>query len=180
VLEEVTETHLHKLPPWTGEMEEARASRVYSMLYENDTMLLDLVTNLEVSGVPGADGPPGPEGPMGPQGLQGLQGLQGPEGPQGPQGIQGLQGLQGLEGPRGPMGPAGPSGSEAVPYKVELDDAGDGVTFVGEALPGAALDDTAWRIKRITEVGPDVEVAWAGGTADFDKTWAGRASYAYS
>ena len=139
--------HLHKAPEWTGEMEEARSSRINQMLYENDEMLLEELTSLVVSGVPGPQGPAGADG---------------------------------AAGPPGPQGPAGPSGGESVPFKVELDDAGGGVTYVGEAMPGAASADAAWRIKRIVESGADIEVSWAGGTSDFDKTWDARASYSYS
>lgn len=68
----------------------------------------------------------------------------------------------------------------SVPYTTELDDVGAGVTYVGEADPGTATSDNAWRIKRITETGPDIVIAWADGVATFVKVWDDRTSYTYT
>jgi hypothetical protein len=74
------------------------------------------------------------------------------------------------------------SGGTGAPmqYATELDDAGAGVTYVGEAVPGSATGDPAWRVKRITETGPDVSITWADGDADFDNVWDSRATLSYS
>lgn len=72
-------------------------------------------------------------------------------------------------------------GGGAVPsYGLELDDAGGGVTYVGEALPGTTTDTDSWRIKRITEVGTDVSIEWADGDSNFDNVWDDRLSLSYS
>ena len=57
----------------------------------------------------------------------------------------------------------------------------DGVyTYIGEALPGTARDAAAWRIKRVYEIGDDIEVIWADNTADTVKVWNDRATYEYN
>jgi len=58
----------------------------------------------------------------------------------------------------------------------------DGFTYVGEAVPGTTKGQSIWRIKRIYEFGADgdLDILWANGTADFDKTWNDRATYTYS
>jgi len=58
----------------------------------------------------------------------------------------------------------------------------DGFTYVGEAVPGTTKSQSIWRIKRIYEFGADgdLDILWANGTADFDKTWNDRATYTYS
>lgn len=71
-------------------------------------------------------------------------------------------------------------GGTDVAYAVELDDAGGGVTYVGEADPGTATSDPNWRIKRITEVSGDIAIEWADGVAAFSKVWDDRAGYTYS
>jgi hypothetical protein len=71
-------------------------------------------------------------------------------------------------------------GGAVASYATELDDAGDGVTYVGEATPGTATSTDAWRIKRITETGPDVSVQWADGDAFFDNIWDDRLTLSYT
>ena len=58
----------------------------------------------------------------------------------------------------------------------------DGFTYVGEAVPGTTKGQSIWRIKRIYEFGADgdLDILWANGTANFDKTWNDRATYTYS
>lgn len=80
----------------------------------------------------------------------------------------------------GSIGPPGPAGGDSVPYAIQLDDAGSGVTYVGEADPGTATSTAGWRIKRLTETGPDVAVAWADGDANFNNVWTNRASLTYT
>lgn len=72
--------------------------------------------------------------------------------------------------------------TSSAAYTVRLDDAGSGVTYVGEALPGTAASAASWRVKRITESGTptDTVVEYADGDADFDNIWNDRASLSYS
>lgn len=75
---------------------------------------------------------------------------------------------------------AGVDGGDAVPYAVELDDAGGGVTYVGKADPGTATSTAGWQIQRITESAGDVTVEWADGDALFNNVWDNRLSLAYT
>ena len=57
----------------------------------------------------------------------------------------------------------------------------DGVyTYIGEALPGSARDAAVWRIKRVYEVGDDIEIIWANNTANTEFVWDDRATYEYN
>lgn len=65
--------------------------------------------------------------------------------------------------------------------KLVDEDAVNSFTYVGEASPGTDKDGNTWRIKRIYELNDgDLEILWANGTANFDKTWNDRATYTYS
>ena len=65
--------------------------------------------------------------------------------------------------------------------KLVDEDVPNSYTYVGEAVPGTDKSDAIWRIKRILEFADgDLEILWANGTADFDKTWNDRATYTYS
>jgi len=66
--------------------------------------------------------------------------------------------------------------------KLVDEDPDNGFTYVGEAVPGTTKSQPIWRIKRIYEFGADgdLDILWANGTADFDKTWNDRATYTYS
>jgi len=66
--------------------------------------------------------------------------------------------------------------------KLVDEDPTNGFTYVGEAVPGTTKGQSIWRIKRIYEFGADgdLDILWANGTADFDKTWNDRATYTYS
>lgn len=64
-------------------------------------------------------------------------------------------------------------------YALRLDDASP-VTYVGEALPGTAESAPAWRIKKITETGSDIDIEWADGAATFTKVWDDRLSLSYA
>lgn len=66
------------------------------------------------------------------------------------------------------------------PLAVRLDDVGGGISYVGEADPGTTSSSALWRIKRLTETGPDVVVEWADGTNAFTKEWDERLTYTYS
>jgi hypothetical protein len=68
-----------------------------------------------------------------------------------------------------------------------IDDAGGGVTYVGEAANGSAESSAVWRIQRITESGPDTLIEWAESTdpaksGQFgtpDNVWDSRAGLTY-
>ena len=66
--------------------------------------------------------------------------------------------------------------------KLVDEDPDNGFTYVGEAVPGTTKGQSIWRIKRIYEFGADgdLDILWANGTADFNKTWNDRATYTYS
>lgn len=63
-------------------------------------------------------------------------------------------------------------------YALRLDDAAP-VTYIGEALPGTAESAPAWRIKKITENGNDVDIEWADGAATFTQVWANHLALSY-
>lgn len=66
-----------------------------------------------------------------------------------------------------------------IQYDRLVDTDGD-YTYIGEATPGSARDAAAWRIKRVYEIGDDIEIIWADNTADFEKVWDDRATYEYN
>lgn len=71
--------------------------------------------------------------------------------------------------------------TKAQNLSLRLDDNGFGLTYVGEAAPGAATSAASWRIKRIDETSsPDVIVLWADGNSNLDNIWDNRASLSYS
>jgi hypothetical protein len=87
----------------------------------------------------------------------------------------------GIQGPQGPQGPPGVSGEEDVPYSKRIDFVTENELYKGEAAVGSAETSTSWRIKKIVIAGDgDVAETWAGGAAQFDKTWSLRANYTYS
>lgn len=75
---------------------------------------------------------------------------------------------------------AGVDGGTALPYAVELDDAGSGVTYVGKADPGTATSAAGWQIQRITETTGDLTIEWADGDALFNNVWDNHLSLSYS
>ena len=64
-------------------------------------------------------------------------------------------------------------------YALELDEVGS-ITYVGEALPGAATSAPSWRVKRITEVGPDLTIEWADGDSLLNNVWDDHLTLTYS
>ena len=66
------------------------------------------------------------------------------------------------------------------PLASQLDDVGSGITYLGEAEPGAVTSNSVWRIKKIVETGPDVAITWADGDDLFDNIWDNRLSLSYS
>jgi hypothetical protein len=71
-------------------------------------------------------------------------------------------------------------GIPVPPLTLRLDDVGGGVIYIGEAAVGTGESDAEWRIKRLTEVGADMDIKWADGTHGFSKAWSSRLGYAYS
>lgn len=65
-------------------------------------------------------------------------------------------------------------------YARLIDSVGTDIMYIGEAAPGAPLANPVWRIKKVSTVGDDITVTWAGGTAAFDKIWDDRLSLSYS
>jgi hypothetical protein len=62
----------------------------------------------------------------------------------------------------------------------KLIDVDGNYTYIGEAVPGSAPGASVWRIKRVEQVGADINILWANGSSDFGKTWNDRISYTYS
>ena len=54
--------------------------------------------------------------------------------------------------------------------------------YIGKAAPGTAKGSLGWQIQKLTydANGFVTDVQWADGTAEFDKEWDERATYAYS
>ena len=65
-------------------------------------------------------------------------------------------------------------------YTIRYDDVGSGVAYVGEAVPGTALNAALWRIKKIAETGDDIAITYADGNDNFDNIWNNRLSIVYS
>ena len=63
---------------------------------------------------------------------------------------------------------------------VRLDDVGGGVSYIGEAQPGATTASAVWRMKRMTETSGDITIEWADGDSAFDNVWDNRLSLSYS
>jgi hypothetical protein len=74
--------------------------------FDNHDVVLQMIADAVIEGVPG---PQGPQGPVGSQGPQGATGAQGPQGSTGATGAQGPQGPQGTTGAQGPQGVPGTS-----------------------------------------------------------------------
>lgn len=71
--------------------------------FDNHDIILQMIQDAVIEGVPG---PPGP---------QGIQGVPGPTGPAGPTGSTGPQGIQGAKGDTGDTGDTGPTGPQGIP-----------------------------------------------------------------
>lgn len=77
-------------------------------------------------------------------------------------------------------GVPGASGGDVVPYAIEVDDVGGGVSYVGRADPGSATSAAVWQIQRLTLTGSDVSVEWASGNAEFSHVWDDRLGLSYT
>ena len=71
-------------------------------------------------------------------------------------------------------------GVDGRQFSLRLDSVGGGITYVGEAIPSSVESSAVWRIKRLDETGPDLDILWADGDASFDNVWDDRASLSYS
>lgn len=69
--------------------------------FDNHDIVLQMIADAVIEGVPGPQGPAGPTGPTGATGPQGATGSQGPQGTTGNTGAQGPQGVTGSQGPQG-------------------------------------------------------------------------------
>lgn len=69
--------------------------------------------------------------------------------------------------------------TRSMAMKTVIDDASASVTYIGEALPGADLSLSLWRIKKLTETGSVTVIEWADGNGNFDNIWDNRASLTY-
>lgn len=67
-----------------------------------------------------------------------------------------------------------------VAAAVRLDDAGGGVTYVGNAVAGSVTSASVWQIKKIVESAGDITITYADGDSLFDNIWDNRASLTYS
>lgn len=63
---------------------------------------------------------------------------------------------------------------------LQFDDAGSGVSYLGEAVAGTATSAASWRIKRITDTAGDIAQEWADGDINFNNIWNNRAALSYS
>lgn len=62
----------------------------------------------------------------------------------------------------------------------KLIDVDGNYTYIGEAVPGSSPGASVWRIKRVEQVGADINILWAAGSSDFNKIWNNRLTYTYS
>lgn len=59
-------------------------------------------------------------------------------------------------------------------YKTIVDEADASNVYVGQAAPGSATSDSAWRIKKINVSGSTTTITWAFGS------WDNRATLSYN
>lgn len=64
-------------------------------------------------------------------------------------------------------------------YATIIDDVSP-ITYIGKAQAGSAKSGAVWQIKKMVETGPDLEITFADGNANFDNIWDNRASLTYS
>lgn len=72
-------------------------------------------------------------------------------------------------------------GEEDMVYSKRIDFVTENELYRGEAAVGSLESVTVWRIRKVViSADGDVTETWAGGTAQFDKSWNLRATYIYS
>lgn len=75
----------------------------------------------------------------------------------------------------------GLSEGDEIVYSKRIDFISDNEMYKGEAAVGSLESASVWRIRRVTIANDsDIVETWAGGNANFDKTWANRLSFSYS
>ena len=70
-----------------------------------------------------------------------------------------------------------------VTYNVLIDNVpASSYKYIGESLPGAALGDASWRIKRIdqSDTTGDIPILWANGLSTLTQVWDDRESFTYT
>lgn len=65
-------------------------------------------------------------------------------------------------------------------YTKLIDRVSPELIYIGESVPGATICENKWRIKKITQVGIDINIIWASSNANFDKIWDSRETYTYN
>lgn len=72
-------------------------------------------------------------------------------------------------------------GEEDMVYSKRIDFITEDILYKGEAAVGSLENALVWRIRKIvSSADGDITETWAGGTSNFDKSWALRATYTYS
>lgn len=68
-----------------------------------------------------------------------------------------------------------------IPPRSRLVDFDGFNTYIGEAAVGSKTNEPVWRIKQVREYlnDPDMKIIWGDDSAEFDKVWDLRSSYAY-
>lgn len=61
-----------------------------------------------------------------------------------------------------------------------IDDAGNGILYIGIAKIGSSEADPVWQIQKLTVTGAITEILFADGDEFFDNIWANRAEISYS
>ncbi len=65
-------------------------------------------------------------------------------------------------------------------YTKLIDRVSPELIYIGESVPGSTVCENKWRIKKITQVGIDINIIWASSNANFDKVWDSRETYTYN
>ena len=68
-------------------------------------------------------------------------------------------------------------------YAIQLDEAANGITYVGKAVPGSATSSAVWQIKKIDESGTggiELVILWADGNKNYDNIFDDRTTLNYS
>jgi hypothetical protein len=66
------------------------------------------------------------------------------------------------------------------PLTKRFEEASAGVYYLGEAKLGSATSEAVWRIQKIIETGPLLEILWADSDSNFDNVWNDRAILTYN
>jgi hypothetical protein len=66
------------------------------------------------------------------------------------------------------------------PMSVKLDQVDANTLYIGEALPGTAGSEAAWRIRKFLTAGSVSSMLYANGDSAFSNIWDNRAGLTYS